>query len=109
MTMHRRRFLRLLTGSAAGIVLAPALDLDRLLWVPGERTIFLPCQPDLLVCEPWLEREALRILENKLRFTWRIIRDWNEPVVGHTFALRVGQSIQLDVNNPGRPDRFGAH
>lgn len=39
--MNRRDFLKRLMGGAAAVV-AHELDLDRLLWVPGEKTIFLP-------------------------------------------------------------------
>lgn len=35
--MNRRAFLRLLAGGVAGF----ALDPDRLLWVPGQRTHFI--------------------------------------------------------------------
>ena len=36
--MNRRAFLRLLALGVAG----HNLDIDRLLWIPGEKTIFLP-------------------------------------------------------------------
>jgi hypothetical protein len=38
----RRRFLRWLTATAAGAALAPVLDVERMLWIPGEKRIFLP-------------------------------------------------------------------
>jgi len=37
--MDRRKFIQLLTTSAVGLY---ALDPDKLLWVPGEKTIFVP-------------------------------------------------------------------
>lgn len=40
--MNRRRFLAWLGGTAAGVAAASTLDLDKLLWVPGEKTIFIP-------------------------------------------------------------------
>ena len=40
MSLNRRNFLRLL---ALGVV-GHELDLDRLLWVPGEKTIFIPSE-----------------------------------------------------------------
>lgn len=40
--MNRRRFLSWLTGTAAGVALAPSLDVEKLLWTPGEKSIFLP-------------------------------------------------------------------
>lgn len=39
--MNRRDFLRGLLTVAAGSV-SGQLDIDRLLWVPGEKTIFIP-------------------------------------------------------------------
>lgn len=41
--MNRRDFIRLLSMGTAGL----ELDLDRLLWVPGEKKIFLIQQPKL--------------------------------------------------------------
>lgn len=37
--MHRRKFLQILSSSALS---AYAFDLDKLLWVPGQKTIFIP-------------------------------------------------------------------
>jgi hypothetical protein len=43
-----------------------ALDPERLLWVPGQRTIFLPAptRHRYLLSPDWLTFEALRVLEN---------------------------------------------
>ncbi len=38
--MNRRTFLRILATGVAGL----ELDVDRLLWVPGAKTIFLPTE-----------------------------------------------------------------
>ena len=43
MSLTRRDFLQLF---ALGVV-GHELDLDRLLWVPGEKTIFLPTNPTI--------------------------------------------------------------
>jgi hypothetical protein len=42
--MNRRKFLTWLgaTATAAGAALAPTLDLDKLLWQPGQKKIFIP-------------------------------------------------------------------
>lgn len=50
--MDRRRFLRWLGGTAAGAAAAHTLDLDKLLWVPGDKTIFLPPHPAVAVTMP---------------------------------------------------------
>lgn len=47
--MNRRNFLARLLAGATGAALAATVDLDKLLWVPGAKTIFLPSvQPALL-------------------------------------------------------------
>ncbi len=43
--MDRRGFLRWLGGTAAGAVAAHTLDVDKLLWVPGAKKIFIPPAP----------------------------------------------------------------
>lgn len=45
MAIDRRRFLQILAGSAV----APyAFDMEKLLWVPGEKTIFIPPPRELI-------------------------------------------------------------
>ena len=41
--MNRRLFLRLLASSA----IAQTIDVEKFLWVPGEKTIFLPSQAQI--------------------------------------------------------------
>jgi hypothetical protein len=55
--MNRRKFLAWMTGTAAGVALAPTLDLERLLWVPGEKAIFLP--PAVIVDLDWYRTHIL--------------------------------------------------
>jgi hypothetical protein len=45
--MKRRTFLAWLTGTAAGVAAAATLDIDKLLWVQGEKTIILPPVPTI--------------------------------------------------------------
>lgn len=40
--MNRRDFLSRFLQTAAGAAIAHTLDVDKLLWVAGERTIFIP-------------------------------------------------------------------
>ena len=65
----RRAFLSLLTAAAAGLVLDP----ERLLWVPGRKTIFLPTPathswfitPQWIetdMAEFWMKQDAYRYL-----------------------------------------------
>jgi hypothetical protein len=65
--MNRRNFLRWLGGTAAGAAAAHVLDVDRLLWVPGERTIFLPTPEEMsFVIPEWVAMDMLRVLKNQL-------------------------------------------
>ena len=43
--INRRDFVKILSGSAASLY---AFDLDKLLWVPGEKKIFLPPEQRLI-------------------------------------------------------------
>jgi len=45
--MKRREFLKLLGTGVAGLVVGSELDLDRLLWVPNTKKIFLPSRTGL--------------------------------------------------------------
>ena len=71
--MNRRAFLRWLGGTAAGVAASHVLDVERLLWVPGEKTILLPTVEGVehlngLVSVDWMMAEALRIMEANLQF-----------------------------------------
>lgn len=43
--MARRQFLQWLLRGAAGASVAVTFDVERLLWVPGQKTVFLPPPP----------------------------------------------------------------
>lgn len=92
--MDRRSFLRALLTGAAGAIAAHELDLDRLLWVPGERTFFLPSpSPDLntsLLTTDIITREALRILERNLTFANCVNRSYDARSyqTGTTLTIR---------------------
>lgn len=47
--MNRRGFIQTLLGTASAI----ALDPEKLLWVPGEKTIFIPPPPKLITLMEW--------------------------------------------------------
>lgn len=52
--MHRRQFIKLITSSALA---AYALDPEKLLWVPGEKKIFIPPARKLIYASELLESE----------------------------------------------------
>lgn len=67
--IDRRTFLRRLGfGTVAAAAAVSTFDLERLLWIPGEKTILLPEAFEAVDFETvdWMTREALRILTNKL-------------------------------------------
>lgn len=79
--MDRRGFLRLLGMGAVGASAAATFDLERLLWVPGAKTILLP-PTEIFTCNSfitpeWITREALRFLEDQLTFTSQINRHYD--------------------------------
>lgn len=96
--MNRRRFLEMLVGGAFGAAATATLDVDRLLWMPGVRTFFLPTEPELFVTPEWVVREALRVLQQHLTFANSISRSYDTE-----FGSRVGQTVMVRI-----PPRFAA-
>lgn len=92
--MNRRGFLRSLLSGTAGAIAAHTLDLDRLLWVPGERTIFLPPLEgwnagNTLITPDWVIQETLRIFENNLKFSAVVNRTYDDSfTVGDVVTIR---------------------
>ena len=55
MNINRRQFIQLISSGAAA---AYTMDLDKLLWVPGEKTIFIP-PPRQLIWASQIHKEEL--------------------------------------------------
>lgn len=88
--MSRRSFLR--AGLLATAV-AATVDVEQLLWTPGERTILLPERHNGFdpFDEDWLGREALRILKRNLALTGKFNREYD-----HKFSkLRIGDTVRV--------------
>jgi hypothetical protein len=83
----RRQFLRTLSSTAlvaTAAALVPGGDLERLIWIPGEKTIFLPSLDDgpvLLLTPEWVVRDAMRVLTNNLQFVKALNRDYDEHML----------------------------
>jgi hypothetical protein len=81
MSLTRRGFLGSLATFAAGLTLDP----ERLLWVPGEKTVFLAPETGWVdggkVTTEWMAREAARLLKRHLT---RVTRVEHGEVVGIT-------------------------
>jgi len=91
--MDRRAFLRVLGLGAAAVAVAPLaaeLDIERLLWVPGAKRIFLPSvQSNYLLVTDWMMREVLRIIEDNLRVAEYVNREYDAQFrVGETFTIQ---------------------
>lgn len=113
--MNRRSFLAWLGGTAAGVaaVASGTLDVDRLLWVPGEKTILLPDSPSIVEYEEaaeylqnlpankfmtidWISRDMLAAMENNLKVTRQISRRYRRSYrfrpagkIGDTLHVRI--------------------
>lgn len=92
----RRRFLR---AALVGSALAATVDVEQLLWTPGEKTIFLPDAddewiPNYLVTDDWIVREGLRILENNLTILKSVNRAYDDRFLD---ARTVGEAVNIIV------------
>lgn len=60
MGMDRRNFLFRMAGAAAAALAATELDPDKLLWVPGKKTFFLPAEKTIIAGAEAVKELALR-------------------------------------------------
>lgn len=90
--MNRRSFLRWLGGTAAGIAIATTLDIEKLLWVPGEKVIFVPplvTSGNVFLTSELITREAMRVLTNNLAMVRMINREYDAGFRFHGAPIRV--------------------
>lgn len=97
--MNRRAFLQALGfGTVAAAAAATSMfDVERLLWVPGEKTIFLP----QLRGEPfsgWVTREWLRVMKVNLQFAAHVNRNYDEMLRG----LTTTHAHTIEIKLPAR-------
>lgn len=110
--MDRRRFLQILGSSAAVAAVAPALDLERLLWMPGQGTapelvavtnyieapsMFAvpPMGRNIFLTSDWVVREAMKMFENNLKLISKVNR-----VYDGRYSLLVTQNPVATIQNP---------
>lgn len=78
--MNRRGFL----GALATLAVAHTFDPERLLWVPGAKTFFIPETVrvggvgNTFLTIDMITREALRVLENNLKLMSHINREYDD-------------------------------
>lgn len=132
--MIRRSFLRVLglgAAAAAATPLLEQLDPERLLWVPGAKTFFLPpVEPVALFHGPhplkghrarqrggnslltiqMVTQEALRVLENSLAFSKVINRQYDDKFFTTFEGAHVGMTVNarkpLRLSELQDPDRW---
>jgi hypothetical protein len=84
--MNRRDFLQRLLAGGVGAAAALEFDYERLLWVPGAKTIVLPpaggWAGNTFLTPDWVTREALRVLERNLSFVRQVSREY-DVVIRH--------------------------
>lgn len=103
--IDRRTFLRRLGfGTVAAAAAATGvLDVERLLWTPGEKTIFLPTLEETLalntfVTPEWVTMETLRMFKKSLRVSSQFSGPFNPSFSGTC----IGSNIVVRS-----PRRFG--
>lgn len=95
--LSRRHFLRTaLIGTAA----VATVDLEQLLWLPGEKTFFLPAVPTVeelntFLSADWIAKESLRILQQQLQLSKHVFRHYPDE------AVRLGDTVNIRL-----PSRF---
>lgn len=103
--IDRRAFLRRLGfGTVAAAAAANGvLDVERLLWVPGEKTIVIP-SPAVLTngfhSIEWIASEALRVLKRQLTLTAGFNRPFDDVRLGDT--VHIPLPVRFDSFRPAR-------
>ena len=105
--VDRRAFLRLVGGGALGAIVAPALDLEALIWTP-KPMIIVPGLPVIVgahnvvsLNSDWIVKEGLKRLKHNLHFVGLVNRQYAEHAsrLGDTVAVRLPVKFDLDHMN----------
>lgn len=105
----RRSFLRSLAMLVAAGAIAPTLEIDKLLWIPNKKTIFVP--PIRNVMSGWSAEDVA--LYNRLPFylakmqidrrqSWAA---WEQLVTKHQQPLRTFKLNRLSMLRPSRGEQ----
>ena len=64
--MNRRNFLAWLGGTAAGYAASQVWDIERMLWVPCQKTLFVPAgRREAYITMEWVVKDVLRELQGR--------------------------------------------
>ena len=81
--VSRRAFLR---GTLATMAVALSLDVDRLLWLPGEKTLILPAT-----------RKVFNIIGVRLTEPW-LVTEGHQAILNQTVPITLNHQFQLGVS-----------
>lgn len=109
----RRAFLK---TALVGVAVAATVDVEQLLWTPGEKTIFLPtldktvvlldetvfANYNTLLDTDWIAKDLLRDLERNLDLVGRFSRQYDAQFSGR--RARVGDTVLVRVPKRFEPD-----
>ena len=82
--MNRRAFLSTLSATIGAGIVSATLDPERLLWVPGAKTIFVPPPRELTVFQLnqyEITRRCLEILRANLVYADRMYRQYDRQFI----------------------------
>lgn len=98
MNISRRQFWKLAASGVVGAVVTANVDLEKLLWVPGEKTYFLPSASgaNTLITPEWMAKEVLKVLKRNLRF----VNGFNSSYYGDE-PMKIGNTVNIRM-----PQRF---
>lgn len=99
MKLSRRQFWKLAASGVVGAAVTANVDIERLLWVPGEKTYFLPAEKVFtgkLISPEWMTKEIARLLKRNLQFAQQITRQHDAD-----YAMQLGGTVNVRV-----PARF---
>lgn len=100
MNLSRRQFWKLAASGVVGAVVTANVDIEKLLWVPGEKTYFLPAEKafggNTLITTEWLTKEVLRVMKQNLKLANRYYDNaYVGATVGSTVMVREPQVFKV--------------
>lgn len=93
--MDRRAFLRRLGfGTLGAAAAALTFDVENLLWVAGEKTIFIPpvvvpAMGNTFITPLWVTRDVALNFKNAIKFSQRIDMAYGRSPIRDEFVVRV--------------------